>query len=79
MLKEKEDGDENKDQLIVTYHPLVRYDLFLQSYIICYQTLLWGAKNPLKFASLPTCGFVAQLVAAPNRYLGGMGSSPVKA
>ena len=26
------------------------------------QIPLWGTKNPLKFASLPTCGFVAQLV-----------------
>ena len=35
--------------------------------------------NLLNFASLPTCGFVAQLVLAPNRYLGGTGSSPVEA
>ena len=49
-------------------------------YFIYYLVYLWsdsftGAKDPLKFASLSTCGFVAQLVVAPNRYLGGTGSS----
>ena len=32
----------------------------------CDQITLWGTKNPLTFASLPTCGFVAQLVVALN-------------
>ena len=30
------------------------------------KTPLRGRKNPLKFASLPTCGFVAQLVERPT-------------
>ena len=34
--------------------------------------------NPRKFSSLPTCGFLAQLVAAPSEYLGGMGSNPIQ-
>ena len=34
--------------------------------------------NPRKFSSLPTCGFLAQLVAAPSGYLGGMGSNPIQ-
>ena len=39
---------------------------------------LQGTKNPLKFASLLTCGFVAQLVVAPkqNLYLGRMSFEP---
>ena len=30
------------------------------------KTPLRGRKDPLKFASLPTCGFVAQLVERPT-------------
>ena len=34
--------------------------------------------NPRKFSSLLTYGFLAQLVAAPSEYLGGMGSNPIQ-
>ena len=38
------------------------------NYFIYYliKTPLRGRKDPLKFASLPTCGFVAQLVERPT-------------
>ena len=50
-------------------------------HIIVDQISFQGTKNPLKFASLLTCGFVPQLVVAPNQYLylGGMSSSPLEA
>ena len=49
-----------------------------------YLTKLWSdssteEKNPLMFASLPKWGFVDQMVAAPTKYLGGLGSTPVEA
>ena len=34
---------------------------------------------PKKFALLPTCRFVGQLVVAPNKYLGSLGLNPVEA
>ena len=41
-----------------------KYDLFHILFVI--KTPLRGRKDPLKFASLPTCGFVAQLVERPT-------------
>ena len=41
-----------------------KYDLFHILFVI--KTPLRGRKDPLKFASLPTCGFVAQLVEHPT-------------
>ena len=41
-----------------------KYDLFHILFVI--KTSLRGRKDPLKFASLPTCGFVAQLVERPT-------------
>ena len=35
-------------------------------YYFVIKTPLRGRKDPLKFASLPTCGFVAQLVERPT-------------
>ena len=32
-----------------------------------------------KFALLPTCRFVAQLIVAPNKYLRSLGLNPVEA
>ena len=34
---------------------------------------------PKKFALLPTCRFVGQLVVAPNKCLRSLGSNPVEA
>ena len=34
---------------------------------------------PKKFALLPTCRFVAQLIVAPNKYLRSLGLNPVEA
>ena len=41
-----------------------KYDLFHILFVI--KTPLRGRKDPLKFASLPTCGFVAQLEERPT-------------
>ena len=38
-----------------------------------------GKKNPLKYAPVPKCGFVAQLLVAPALYLGDVGSNQVEA
>ena len=38
-----------------------------------------GKKNPLKYAPVPKCGFVAQLLVAPALYLGDVGSNHVEA
>ena len=42
----------------------MKYELFHILFVI--KTPLRGTKDPLKFASLPTCGFVAQLVERPT-------------
>ena len=42
----------------------LQYDLFHILFVI--KTPSRGRKDPLKFASLPTCGFVAQLVERPT-------------
>ena len=40
--------------------------LVLVGPVFVIKTPLRGRKDPLKFASLPTCGFVAQLVERPT-------------
>ena len=43
-------------------------------FIWLWSDFLMGTKNLQKFASLPTCGFTAQLVEASNWYLDSMSS-----
>lgn len=54
-------------------------NLFTTCIFFCQNLPCDSLKKPLNCASLPTCGFAAQLVRELNQYLGGMGSIPVEA
>ena len=54
-------------------------NLFTTCIFFCPNLPCDSLKKPLNCASLPTCGFAAQLVRELNQYLGGMGSIPVEA
>ena len=69
LQKKKPEKNSGFDSLPARINSLLitrrsKYDLFHILFVI--KTPLRGRKDPLKFASLPTCGFVAQLVERPT-------------
>ena len=57
-----------KPNIFKMCNPCRNFSKFIASSAILFvtKTPLRGRKDPLKFASLPTCGFVAQLVERPT-------------
>ena len=53
--------------------------IWIISYILHIISLLTGDKNSIKLASLPMCGFIAQLVEHRTGITEVMGSNPVEA